>query len=575
MADFNLLQDLLVILVTAFVFGYLAGRLKQPPIVGYVIGGALVALVGGKLTTHSTNTLVDIGVILLMFTLGIEFSFRRLIRVKEIVLYGAALQVGLFTCIFTALLVILWNLSFFQALFLALCFSLSSTAIVVKILLDKGETDTLYGEILLGWLLIQDLLVIPMWVTLPAIWQNINQNKISLFYILFSVIISLIKAGTILYLVYWLGKRLVPAYLTKISKTNSRELFLIAIFLLISFLAILVSAVGISPSLGAFLAGLLVAESTQNHAIFAEVRPLRDILSIIFFVSLGLLFNSGFLIANFSSITLLTLAVITIKILLVTIIMAKFGYHSKTIFFTSAGLVSIGEFAFILGRFGLGQKYINVGIYNYLISVTVLSLILGPLIMSFSHRSYYGLKNLIKKFLPFLYEILFFSRDQNKKFDEELPLNQHVVICGYGRVGRHIGKMLEFIKIPYIVIDFNQKVINELKKHAVNVIYGDPSDIDVLDFAQVDKAKVVVVAVPDRHSQEMIMQNSLSLNKNIIIICRSHFDEDKTKLYSMGAHAIVQPEFEAALRMSGLLLNLYRTPKEEIQYYLTKMRKEE
>ncbi|MBI3384726.1 cation:proton antiporter [Candidatus Gottesmanbacteria bacterium] len=574
MQDFNLLRDLLVILITAFVFGLLAKRLKQPPITGYVIGGALISTFGTKLAAPvSTTTLIDFGVILLMFTLGIEFSFRRILRVKEVIFWGGIVQIAVFSLILSGLFIVFLNFLPYQSIYLALALSLSSTAIVAKLLFDRGEIDTLYGEILTGWLLIQDLAVIPIWVVMPVIWNNLHSASFSLSTILTSLALALLKTGAILYFLYWLGKKVVPSYLNKIAKINSRELFLIGVVLLISFLGIAASSLGLSPAIGAFVAGLLISETSQNHAIFAEIRPIRDILSIIFFVSLGLLFNLHFLLLNFGLIVGLTILVVILKLLISALIMIYFGFHSKTVFLTSVGIISVGEFAFVLARVGVDRGYLDASSYNLLLSITVLTMIIAPWAISLSANSYPVVKNFVHKFSPLLYEKFFTKIDQNKNFDEELPFTDHVVICGHGRVGKHISQILELAKIPYVVIDFNQKVISDLKKHAVFAIYGDPSDLDVLNFAKVDFAKVVVVAVPDRHSQEMIIQNSLTLNRNIVIICRSHFDEDRERLYALGAQAIVQPEFEAALHISGVLLNVYKFPREEIFEFLNKIRK--
>lgn len=574
MSNLNLLRDLLIILVTAFVFGLLAKRIKQPPITGYVVGGALISTFGTKLTAlGATTTLIDFGVILLMFTLGIEFSFRRILRVKEVVFWGGILQIITFSLILTGLFVTLLNFPVYQSFYLSLALSLSSTAIVAKLLFDRGEIDTLYGEILTGWLLIQDLAVIPIWVVMPVIWNNLHNPVFSLSTIAASLFLAVFKTGVILYLLYWFGKKLVPLYLNKIAKINSRELFLIGVVLLISSLGIAASFLGLSPAIGAFIAGFLISETSQNHAIFAEIRPMRDILSIVFFVSLGLLFNFNFLLGHFALIVAVTLLVIILKLIISSLIMIGFGFHSKTVFLTSVGIISVGEFAFVLARVGADRGYIDGSAYNLLLSITVLTMILAPWAVALSNKSYHLIKDFIGKFSPLIYDKFFTKIDQHQNFDEELPFANHVVICGHGRVGKHISETLELAKIPYVVIDFNQKVVNDLKKHAVNVIYGDPSDIDVLDYAQVDFAKIVVIAVPDRHSQEMIIQNSLVLNQNIVIICRSHFEEDKQRLYALGAHAIIQPEFEAALHIAGVLLKVYKLPSAEITGYLNKVRK--
>lgn len=478
-----------------------------------------------------------------------------------------------FSLILTGLFVLFFNFSLYQSLFMSLALSLSSTAIVAKLLVDRGEIDTLYGEILIGWLLIQDLAVIPIWVVMPVIWNNLQTGQLSLGGVFTSLFLAQLKIGVILYFLYWLGKKAVPLYLNQIAKINSRELFLIGVVLLISCLGIATYWLGLSPAIGAFIAGLLISETTQNHAIFAEIRPMRDILSIVFFVSLGLLFNINFLLVNFGLIIAITLLVIFLKFFISSIIMILFGFHSKTVFFTAIGIISVGEFTFVLARVGADRGYIDLTAYNLIIAITIITMIISPLAISISNTSYHAIKNFIRKFSPLIYEKFFTKIDQSRKIDEELPFLNHVVICGHGRVGSHIRQALELASVPYVVIDFNQKVVNDLKKRAVNVIYGDPSDIDVLDYAQVDRAKVVVIAVPDRHSQEMIIQNSLMLNHNIVVICRSHYDEDKQRLYAIGAHAIIQPEFEAALHISGVLLNVYKFPSGDIIKYLNKVRK--
>lgn len=574
MQEFKIIYDLLIILCTALLFGYLARKIKQPAITGYVIGGAVVSLLGGKLLTNSISTLADIGVILLMFTLGVEFSFRRLTKIKNIVVWGAIAQIVIFSIVFIGVSLFLFQLSFYQALFLSLAFSLSSTAITVKLLFDRGETDTLHGEILTGWLLIQDLAVIPLWVLLPNIAQIFAKGGFDLKVVAWDLFLNLLKSGIILYFVFWLGKRIVPFILSRVAKTNTRELFLITIVLLISAVALGVSFVGLSPALGAFIAGLLIAETVEHVEVFAETRPLRDILSIIFFVSLGLLFNAQFLFSHFFYIAALTGVVLLLKFLVVIRLMAFFGFHSRISFLTAIGLTSVGEFAFILGRFGLVNNYLSDYSYQILLSTSVLTMIFSPWLISGENYFYSRIYSFLKKYFPFLFDKLFTGNEPTVNVYEKLAFTDHVVICGHGRVGSHISKILDRAQIPYVVVDFNQKVVSDLKRHAVNAIYGDPSEIDVLDYAKVDKAKVIVIAVPDRHSQEIIIRNSLQLNSEIVIICRSHHEEDANRLYALGAHSIIMPEFEAAIHMGGVLLKLYKFAPEEIIKHLNSERRE-
>ena len=571
--EIEIIYDLLTVLCTALVFGFLARKIKQPAITGYVVGGAVVSLFGGKLLASSISSLADIGVILLMFTLGVEFSFRRLAKIKHIVVTGAVLQIVFFTVFFIFLSLLFFHFSFYQALFLSLAFSLSSTAITVKLLFDKGETDTLQGEILTGWLLIQDLAVIPLWVILPNLSQFFAKGGFDPKTVLLDLLVNLLKSGLILYFIFWLGKRIVPFVLSKVAKTNTRELFLITVVLMIAAIAVCVSFVGLSPALGAFIAGLLIAETTEHTEVFAETRPLRDILSIIFFVSLGLMFNAQFLFSNFFFILTLTMVVLLLKFFIVIWLMARFGFHSRVSFFTALGLCSIGEFAFVLGRFGLVNNFLSEYSYQVLLSTSVLTMILAPWLISGSNYFYTTIYQFLKTHLPFLFTKFFNGKEPLVNTKDELPFANHVVICGHGRVGGNISKILDRAKIPYVVVDFNQKLVHDLRKHAVNAIYGDPSEIDVLDYAQVDKAKVVVIAVPDRHSQEMIIRNSLQLNSEVVIICRSHHDEDTHRLYALGAHSIIKPEFEAALHMSGVLLKLYKFNQEDILGHLNSERR--
>lgn len=573
MSNFSLLFDLISILVTALFFGILAKKLKQPPIIGYIIGGLLSGVALGKFIGGEITQLADIGVALLMFTLGLEFSFTHLKRVFAVVAWGAVLQI-LFTIALGTIILPSFGFNYYQAFFLALAFSLSSTAVAVKILTERGETDTVYGEILIGWLLIQDLAVVPMMVLLPAVSQVLALGGQGILWRLGILFLSIIKSGVVLYVIFLLGKRFVPFFLDKVAKINSRELFLVAVILLVFSLAGVTSWAGLSFATGAFLAGLLVSETSQNHAVFAEVRPLRDLLSIVFFVILGMLFPFSFLTSHLVLVLTLSLIVMLVKFFLVLALVFYFGYHAKTALGVGAGLISVGEFAFVLGRFGVSAKLIEQPVFDMLLAVALVTMVVSPWVMQRALPLYHFLKETARKFSPQIYENFFLRLDKRKGEPKELELANHVVICGHGRVGRHISRILTLAQKPFIVVDFNQKVVSDLKSLAQPVLYGDPTDYEVLDYAQVDKARAIVIATPDRHSQEMIITNALKLNKNIVIICRSHFDEDKKRLYALGAHSIVQPEFEAGLYMGGQLLKIFGFSAEEIGEYLRKVRKE-
>lgn len=572
MGDLTLAREIVFVLGMALVGGYLAVLFKIPTIVGYLLSGIISSVIFPQIT-NSANiaTLSEVGVALLMFSLGIEFSFRRLLRVREIVVTGAVLQILIFTILeLTAFLFL--GFDFYSSLFMASVFSLSSTAVVVKLLNERGEIATHPGEIMVGWLLIQDLAVLPLTIFLPAIGEVFLGSTAGS-----SIIIiggALFKILFLTYILLILGKRLVPAFLDRVAKTKSRELLLLSVFSMCLVFAFGSRAVGFSFALGAFLAGILVSESTSNHAIFAEIRPLRDVFSIIFFVSLGLLFSPVFFFSNLWKILGITLLVIVFKFLVVFLLNNSLKQHIKVSFMVGLGLVQVGEFAFVLSRDAALKSFISSEIYNYILSVAFISILLTPIFFKYGEKVFFKFKAIMRNRLPKLYDRIFGAYKIEKESSAGLLYSNHVVLCGHGRVGHQISRILDLARIPYVVVDYNLGVVNKLKENGVDVVYGDPSDIDVLDYAEVDKAQSVVIAVPDRHSQEMIIENSLKLNPRVNIICRSHFEEDRERLLTIGAKSVVQPEFEAGLSIAYKLLEYFGYSHEESLSFLKLLRTE-
>ena len=547
MPDLVLAFDLLVVLLLALLGGFVARKLHQPLILGYVLagmlfGGVLLNFVHGQ---GLITPLAEFGVALLMFSLGIEFSFSRLSRVKNIVFWGGVIQI-LSTILWGILIFPLLGFDFYPSLFLASCFSLSSTAVVTKILTERGELDSLPGEIMVGWLLIQDLAVLPMILILPQI-AVLGTAGLS------QLLLVIGKAAVFLFSTFVLGRTVIPRILQAVAALNSREILVITVVTLCLGAAFGTYALGLSFSLGAFLAGIIISESAQNHAVFSEVRPLRDIFSIIFFVSLGMLLTPSFLISHLGIILALMLAVIIIKFFIVLLLVFFMEYHFKVAFLVAAGLVQVGEFSFILARTGVTQNLISQEVYSLIISVALLTIVITPFLMSGAPRIHTRLNKLLASRFPKVHRLLF-ARRMDQRVEEELSFDNHIVICGYGRVGGWFGRALELCQIPFVVIDYNQEVVRDLKNKGVPVVYGDPADIDVLNYAKVDKARIVVVAIPDRHTQELVISNALSLNPKINIVCRIHHQEDRPRLKALGVQTLIQPEFEASLSMIHRIL---------------------
>ncbi len=558
MVNLSLVWTIAIVCGLAFLGGFIAKKLRQSTIIGYLLAGILL----GSWTIHFLQAgevlsgLAEIGIALLMFTIGLELSFKRLYRVRDIVIWGGILEI-LGVIFFGVFLLPLFGFDFYSSLFMAAAFSLSSTAVVVKILSEKGELETLHGEIMLGWLLIQDLAVLPMVVILPAV-AGVGDGGWG------ELIISVIKALGFLAVVVLLGRKFLPFVMGKIANLKSRELLLLAVVAICLFLALVSAALGLSIALGAFLAGIIISESSERHAIFSQVRPLRDIFAILFFVSLGMFLTPQFFLANFPQILGLSLGVVFFKFLLVLLLTFYLGYHARTGILVSLGLVQVGEFAFVLASLGMNQGLIDSHIYSLILSVTTLTLLMTPGLIFFAPKLYLRLRKISQKRFPKIYHRLFTRYDSARPHAAGLDLENHVVICGHGRVGSWIARALRMLGVPFVVVDYDHQVINQLKENDIPALYGDPADIDVLDYAQVEKAKVVIIAIPDEVTQEMVVTNCQTLNPQAKVISRVHHEGDQSRLKALGVTAIIQPEFEAALSIIHRSLQYFGVSREEV-----------
>ncbi|MBI4066951.1 cation:proton antiporter [Candidatus Gottesmanbacteria bacterium] len=563
----GIVYGLVLILIAAFVGGVLAYKFRLPLLVGYLATGVIFSWVFEQYGWASyIESIAAIGVALLMFTLGIEFSLKKLKKIGEIVLIGSFVQIFL-TIICGILVFPIFGFDFYNSLFLGAVFSLSSTAVVVKILTDKGQLDTLSGEITVGWLLVQDLATLPFIFLLPSLGAIFNGSTGALWGVL-----SLLRAVSVisvsLIVILFLGRRLIPWFLDKIAATGVRELLLVAVVALCLLSATIASYFGFSFALGAFVAGMLIASTSENFAIFSEVRPLRDIFSVIFFVSLGFLVNPVFILEHIVFILFLTFLVMVLKFSISSLLVLFLGYHTKIAFRVGVSLISVGEFAFILAQLGMSQKLITETTYMTILSVAMFSLAISTPILVHVDFIYRNLRKFLKEVVPVTNSI--FRRFNHQDESRRLDLENHAVVLGHGRVGKYVSKALFAANIPYVVVDYNNHIVKNLRTTGIPVIYGDPSELDVLAVANIQQARTVIIAIPDRMATEMIVSNAKMLNPNIVIICRTHQEDDQKRLKSLGVDEVVQPEFEAAISIVEKLLLLFNTQmpkiKEKIEY---------
>ncbi len=539
--------------------GFIAKRLKQPLVLGYIVGGFIVGnLLRNFVDVPTLSVFSDVGVTLLLFTLGIEFSFARLKSVLPVVGWAAGVQILLVLGL-VLLILQLFGFSFLPALFIAAAAALSSTALVVKLLADRGELDTIPGEVAIGWLVVQDLAVVPMMVVLPTLVSVIGGgNTVGLS--MLKVATSILTSAVFLAIVVVLGRKILPKLFAYVAKIGSREMLVLAIAGVVLMAAVGAAAVGLSIAIGAFIAGLLVAETSQNHAVFAEIRPMRDLFGIIFFVTLGFALPASFLITKFIPVITTIVGIVALKWFVILVLARFVGYHRKTAFLVAVSLTQMSEFGLVLGKEGVTLGAISTDQSSFLTAITCGSLFLTVPLLNRSHEWYYRLAKVTGNRLP----VIFPTKEEVSNKGEQYPIADHIVICGYGRVGKYIGRALLMANIPFLVVDYNHTTIMKLKEKGIHAIYGDPAEREVLDFAQVDLARAIIIAIPDRHTQEMVIAHAHSLNRRIKIICRTHFEEDQSHLKSLGVHTVVQPEFEAALSIVTRVLGEFGQTQEDI-----------
>lgn len=555
-----MLNILFFILLTALAGGLVARFFKIPSLVGYIAAGIIGGLVFSP-GIGADQSIVEMGVILLLFSVGLEISFEKIFKIGKVALIGAILQIAAVALIIFWILVGILKVPPNAALVLALAFSMSSTALIVKILQDNSETGTIQYQILTSWALVQDLAVIPIVVLLPTL---VLQNNASWSTIAVS---SILTTTFVLGIVFLTGKLIAP-YLTKlVAATNNHELLVLLALTLALGIANLVGLFGISSAFGAFLAGVVISKTQENHAIFSETRPLRDIFSILFFVSLGFLVTPSFIISHLLVILLLAIIIILVKIIVVFFLLELFDYRGKTAIAVSFGLAQVGEFAFVLFIIAQGLGILTKDLSQIGISTTIVTLLVSPFFFRAVVPVWKKMREVTK---DSALKALF--NHEVKLEGEEIELKGHVVLAGYGRMGKWIGKALTQIGVKFVVIDYNHRTIAEALKSGVPAIYGDASFPEILEEAKVGNAKALLITVPDATAQEEIILYCQKNFPGLKIMARAHLDKDIKKLVELKIDKVVQPEFEAALAVvKSILINSGRS-KEEVNKKIKSLR---
>jgi len=553
------LFNFFIFLLIPFLGGYVAKKLKISPIVGYIVGGLVLGNVfSGVISKDTVNQFAYFGIIFLLFTLGLEVNFSQILRLRRFIVFGGVLQLVL-SIIFVFLLSLLFGFPLLISFLVGLALSSSSTTLVAKILQDRGEENSLVGEIVLGILMFQNLAFIPFLI----IFISIAANSISFLTVIKDIIFAIVEAGIIIVFLYYFGRKLIPKVFDKIART-SRELLNLFIIVFIFFVTYLSIILGIPILIGVFIAGILVSQTLEHYHIFSQIRPLRDVLAVVFFVFIGLNIKFSLVFFVLPKIIVFSFLVVLFKALIILFIFLFFRFHSRTAFSLALFLCQIDEDAFILMFSAFNNKLVSYEDFLFISSSVLITLALTPILIKNKELIYFWLRRLIKKFLPFLEDFIKTRIDRNISPIDVLGLKNHVVICGYGRVGGDVGRALMTANIPFVAIDYDFQTVEKVKKEGINIIYGDPTDIDILDYAEVDNAAMLISAVPEKFSQEAIVLNAKKLNPKIFIITRTHRKDDQQRLKSLGVNLVVQPEFEASLTIIKKVLFAFKLPREEI-----------
>lgn len=551
-------QSLLLAIAAASLGGILAKKFRLQVIVGYIVSGIFLGLFLPE--TTDISGLAELGIVLLLFSLGLEFPIKKIVKVFKSVFAAVALQLIL-VVFFSFLFLTKIGFEPVSAVIVGFGIFCSSTAVVVKILSDRGETETVHGIIMTGWLLIQDLMVIPAVVLMSAFSQGgLNWLTVSTG--------SMLKAFYLIITAIIFGRLIIPFFIHKIASLNSRELLVLSSLTFAVGIALITYFLGISPALGAFLAGLVLSESSENHAIFAEIRPLRDIFVAIFFVTLGFMVRPGILFGHFFEILAISVFMILIKTMLDFIIAQIVGLRGKTGVAMALGLSQVGEFSFVILSLAVSLKLINTERASIIIASALITLLITPLLFKNIVPVWKRLKEITSRY-PRLNKYFIGSEGRLNPTPE---FRDHIIICGYGRVGGWVGRALSEIGTPFVIVEYNQAIVSDLKQKGLPVVYGDPGEPEVLDSAGIKNAKAIVLAIPDRVSQEMLIGYVQTVAPEVKIISRVHFDEDWDRLRIMKIHKIIQPEFEAAIAIIRTILVSMGKPKEEVSEKIKSIR---
>jgi monovalent cation:H+ antiporter-2, CPA2 family len=560
----DLIATIALGLSAAFLAGLAARRLRLPSIVGYLVAGvALGPFTPGFFADQEIATeLAEIGVILLMFGVGIHFSLRDLLAVRGIAVPGAVVQISVATLLGIALAVLLgWGVP--AGVVLGLSLSVASTVVLLRALIQRNALGTIHGRAAVGWLIVEDIFTVLVLVLLPsfALFANGAGAAADGASVLLPLAEALLKAAALGVLMLVVGTRVVPWLLLQVAREGSQEMFTLGVLAMAIGLAFASAAIfDVSLALGAFLAGAIISETDLSHKAAADALPLRDAFAVLFFVSVGMLVDPGYLVEHIPAVVAVVLLIVVGKSAAAIAIVTLLRYPLRTGLTVGAGLAQVGEFSFILVTAGVGEGLLPADAHQLVVAGAIISITLNPLAFALVDPAERWLKT-----RPRVHRLLDRGGGRlARPVPEQEPMHGHAVVCGWGRVGRMVGRALEARGFGYVVIEQHRPTVEQLRARGVQALYGDIADEHLLEYAEVRRARVLVFAAYDPASAEFAVEFARKVNPRIEIVARVETPEEADRLLDRGASQTVEGERELAVQMARYTLRRFGVTSREV-----------
>ncbi len=552
----HILYEIVIVLALAAIVVFLGQKLRLPAIVGFLVTGVVVgpSSLGLISDPETVEMLAEIGIVLLMFTIGMEFSLNQLFSIRKTVFAGGLLQVFLTLAVCAG-----WALAMGrpsnQAVFIGLMLAMSSTAIVLKLLAERAEVDTPHGRVALGVLIFQDILIVPAMLVVPLLSGSGLDAGGPMHLLLAKVLLAVPS-------VWLLAKYIVPLSLKQVAATRNQELFMLSILVIGFAIAGLSEAIGLKLALGAFLAGLIISESEYSHQALGAILPFRDVFLSFFFISVGLLLDVGFLFDHLGTVLLIAGGVLLLKTITGAAASAVLGHPLRTALLAGLALSQVGEFSLLLSKTGLEAGIIQADTYQLFLAVVILTMAAAPVAIGLGPRVVGRVATRINHWR---------GKTQTEA-EPETAENNHLLIVGFGLNGRNLATAAKKCGISHAIIEMNPDTVHKMKKEGIPIHYGDASNEMVLAHAGVSAAKVAVIAINDAAATRRIVELLRRRNPKLHIIARTRFMAEVPALYGLGANEVIPEEFETSIEIFARVMRRYLISREQIERFIADIR---